>query len=91
MIATMAKHDSAQDISITKERSRLALQASLEIEQISKLLRHGASVADEFGIRGVCMRIENLAETISMAIADDEVEMAELATRLGADEEFCHE
>lgn len=81
----MAKKDSTQQVAIADERRRLASEACFEIEQLGKMLRMGVAngSVEDFAVRGVCLRIEELSEIISIALNDEDEELGSLAARIG--------
>ena len=76
--------DDGKKVTISKNRSEIAITAAVEIEELCKLMRtttHDYDVVDSV-IRGLSMRVQDLSAIIMGALCDDAEETHELSYRL---------
>ena len=84
----MAKQDfteSENELTISKNRQMLALEATWEIEQLCKMLRTCVQPnerMEEFVVRGLSARIDGLSKIIMGALCDASETTSDLAFRL---------
>ena len=82
--ATKDLIDDGKKVTISKNRSEIAITAAVEIGELCKLMRtttHDYDVVDSV-IRGLSMRVQDLSAIIMGALCDDAEETQELAYRL---------
>ena len=76
--------DDGKNVTISKERSRLAVLAAAEISEITHLIRKANERYhdNDLAIRGLLLRVNSLTNIVSAALCDDAETTQELAYSL---------
>ena len=67
-----------EGVTLSKRRLRLIVEATAEISELCCMMRRAAKDIEPEAVRGMCLRLESLADIIVGAANDAESETAEL-------------